>query len=245
MPGHFRLHGPVESWRCSNLILYEKGAVVVKNAVVSALFLAVFTSIMTPVHAQEGKFSRINLLGDSAIPIGNFQEYNAFGFGGTMQFLYPVNSQISIGGTFGFLRFRGREPAVEFPLVIYIVKTPPMNAIPMLGTVQYTFPITGTVKPYLNASLGFYRLHANRIDKLFNPGDLTGDGVDDTFHYVIPSFDQTKPGGMLASGVLIELSPNRLWFEVRGAYHMVATKNQSTKFLNLGIGLNVAFSRSK
>lgn len=223
----------------------------VKRGVIGILVCVGLAAFMPPALAQEQPFT-VSLLGSSAIPTGVFENNNAFGFGGFLQVNYPVTRRIGVGSTVGFLNFGAQDRAAETPLVIFIVKTPRLNMTPLLATGQYLFSPDGQVKPYLKAGLGLYRLGVSDVDTVYNAGDVDGNGVvsaDEMYHYTPRYIDQTRAGGTLGGGVLVTLTPERWWFEVQGAYHLMTTKRLGirfrTTFLYLGLGVSRALGRAR
>lgn len=198
-----------------------------KTVYLGVLLLTVVAATAFPATAQEAQKGKISILGSGGIPVGDFSDINKPGLGGLFQLTgSPAAApELSLGGTVGVMRFSGKEVNV-FGLTF---NTADATFIPILATVQYTFKTDGNVKPYLQTNVGVYHVRAG--EETISVGGFTETiGTSSSSHF----------GYTAGGGLLIQMSPNKSWFNVQAAYHKVG---EGLEFLNVYAGVSAAFGR--
>ncbi|MBI5021101.1 MAG: outer membrane beta-barrel protein [Ignavibacteriales bacterium] len=95
--------------------------------------------------AQEGQMKAgVGL--ELALPMGTFGDFAGTGIGGTANFLYQLNNQISLSGTAGYISWGGKD----FGVFSYSY-----SAIPILVGGRYYFT-EGDGRVYGSAEIGMY-----------------------------------------------------------------------------------------
>jgi hypothetical protein len=106
----------------------------------------VLVLLMTGIGvAQEGQM-KLGAGLELALPIGTFGDVAGTGIGGTANFLYELNSQISLSGTAGYISWGGKD----FGVFKYSY-----SAVPILVGGRYYFT-EGDARVYGSAEIGFY-----------------------------------------------------------------------------------------
>jgi hypothetical protein len=103
--------------------------------------------------AQEGQM-KLGVGVELLLPSGNFGDIAGTGIGGTANFLYQLNNQISLSGTAGYISWGGKSFDVGFGKYEYAY-----SAIPILVGGRYYFT-EGDARVYGSAEIGMYMLSA-------------------------------------------------------------------------------------
>lgn len=192
------------------------------------LCIIVLIGSTTLVQAQEEKAGRFNLLVNGGVPVSDFSSIVKPGLGGVMQVSISPSSvpELAIGGSVGVMRFGGKDVS---SIAGFTATASGLTVIPLLVTAQYTFESESNIKPYLQTGAGLYHLRTSG-------SSFNGFGV--------------APGG----GILIPIKPNRTWFRVEGAFHVVKATysifNTTTsvvlaggqvRFLQIQAGISTSF----
>lgn len=99
--------------------------------------------------AQEGQM-KLGVGVELVLPSGSFGDVAGTGFGGTANFLYQLNDQISLSGTAGYISWGGKSIDVGLGTWDYSY-----SAIPILVGGRYYFT-EGDARVYGSAEIGMY-----------------------------------------------------------------------------------------
>ena len=76
-----------------------------KKSLLSIALVLGLVSTTLVTNAQNGRFS---VGAELALPMGDFGDAASTGFGGSVRYEYPVNDNIGLTGTVGYLIFSGK-----------------------------------------------------------------------------------------------------------------------------------------
>jgi len=176
-----------------------------KTIVMLALALTIFA---TSSYAQDG---HMKLGGEVslAMPMGDFGDAVGTGFGLTGVFTYPLNPQLFLTGSIGYISFGEKFDGFSF------------STIPLNGGIQYRFNPGQKFQPYIGAETLFLFSTTTVKDSFF--GSYSASSTDFGFTPIV--------------GAAFPMSPN-MEIRANIKYHIIFTSGSSTTFLGIGGGVH-------
>ncbi len=163
---------------------------------------------------------KLGVGGELLLPSGNFGDVAGTGFGGTANFLYQINNQISISAIAGYMTWGGKSIDIGLGKWEYSY-----SAIPILAGGRYYFT-EGDSRVYGSAELGFYMFSTEITTPSYDFFGVTIQGGTAT---------ETSTEFAFAPGVGFEMKlGENMNLDLTGKYVVISDANN----LNLRVGIN-------
>ncbi|MBA4311265.1 MAG: hypothetical protein C0417_01405 [Chlorobiaceae bacterium] len=169
--------------------------------------------------AQEGQM-KLGVGVELLLPSGDFGDYAGTGIGGTANFLYQLNNQISLSGTAGYISWGGKSFDVGLGTWDYSY-----SAIPILVGGRYYFT-EGDARLYGSAEIGMYMFSFTVTTPSY-----------DYFGYTFQGGETTESSSefTIAPGIGYEMKiGDNMNLDLTAKYLMISDANN----LNLRAGVN-------